>query len=85
MFRSTNGETTAVAVSVVMLVVFGITVFITGIVIGHCLTKRRKTQSGEKLEEKTQAPEHGGPAHVYEDIQMDKEPELKQNVAYCPI
>ena len=66
-----NRETTAVAVSVVVLVVFGITVFITGIVIGHCLIKRRKTQSGEKLEETRQAPEHGGPAHAYEDIQMD--------------
>ena len=80
-----NRETTAVAVSVIVLVVFGITVFITGIVIGHCLIKRRKTQSGEKLEETKQAPEHSGSVHVYEDIQMDREPEMKQNLAYCTI
>ena len=80
-----NGETTAVAVSVVVLVMIGITVFVTGIVMGHCLIKRRKTQSGEKLEEMRQAPEHGGPAKMYEDIQTDREPELKLNVAYCTI
>ena len=82
-----NGETTVVAVTLVVtvvLIVSSITVFISGMVIGYCLIKRMKTQSQEKLDMR-QVPEHGGPAHVYEDIQSERQPEMKQNVAYSQI
>ena len=80
-----NGEMAAVTVSlVVVLIVSNIFMFIIGLVTGHCFTIKMK-QSGEKLEVTSQVPEHGDPSHMYEDIQADRHPELKQNVAYGPI
>lgn len=81
-----NGQTTAVAVSlVVVVIVSSILMFIIGFVTGHCFTIRMKTRSGEKMEETSQVPKHSDLTHVYEDIQADRQPELTQNIAYRPI
>ena len=86
-----NGETAAVAVSLIVVLIMSIIFMYTiGFVSGHCFTLRRMKHSGEKMTETSELPTqcHGNPAPEYECIQANasyRQPKLKQNVAYGPI